>query len=66
MDTTTVEMMRKSLEWARESQHNWRSAFESARDAGHFEDANVAASQIAMFDRIIERYGRWLEEHTTP
>jgi hypothetical protein len=51
--------MRKSLEWARASREQWKTAYDQAKDE-HGEDADFAAKQIAKFERIIERFERFI------
>jgi hypothetical protein len=51
--------MRKALDWARKSREQWKAAYDQARDE-HGEDADFAAKQIAMFERIIERFERFI------
>jgi hypothetical protein len=63
MKANAIERMRRSLEWARKSQQEWRSAYERAVDAGFMQSADLAAKQLAMFDQIVERYGNWLKKY---
>ena len=54
--------IRESLAWAKESREQWQHAYEQAIEHGHTSDAEFAAEQIAIYDRIIERNLRFLEK----
>ena len=58
--------IRESLTWAIESREQWRSAYQQAVEDKHSEDADFAAKQIAMFDRMIQRFERFLATRTPP
>jgi hypothetical protein len=58
--------MRKSLEWARHSREQWKTAYDHAVGDHHSEDADFAVKQIAMFDRMIERFERFIAERNDP
>jgi hypothetical protein len=54
------KQIRESLDWARQSREQWKVAYDQAKDE-HPEDADFAAKQIAMFDRMVDRFERFLE-----
>jgi hypothetical protein len=55
-----VKIVRESLEWARQSREQWHAAYQQAVEDKHAEDADFAAKQIAMFDRMIARLEKFL------
>lgn len=50
----------ESLAWARASREQWELAYQQAVADKHSEDADFVARQMAMFDRMIERFERFL------
>jgi hypothetical protein len=54
------KQMQESLQWARQSREQWRTAYDAAVTDEHSQDADFAVKQIAMFDRMIERFERFL------
>jgi hypothetical protein len=54
------KQMQESLQWARQSREQWRTAYDAAVKDEHSQDGDFAVKQIAMFDRMIERFERFL------